>query len=259
MCRILGITGFDYSRHQNIVERFCELARCGVVMAGDPPGHADGWGLAYYQAGKLVVHKSGVSLLEETGKVLRLLSAAQTSPLMILHLRKSAWGNTSCTRHAHPFHVNNTVFFHNGVVYDYQRLIPAISIPGLGADALDTEVFFCHVLSGQARDLGRAFLDSVALIKREHSFSALNCLFSDGAKLFAYRDYAREPDYYSLYKAFSANSWVISSEPLDENLRWEMMAKEEFLAIDLADTAGSEAEKHPLPPKATLKKGSEVE
>ena len=235
MCRILGITNFDYARHRHIVARFCELARCGVVMAGDPPGHEDGWGLAFYQKGELVVHKSGVSLLEETDKVFRQLSVAQTSPVVILHLRKSAWGNSSCTRHAHPFHHDNTVFFHNGVVYDYQRLIPAINLPGLGADALDTEVFFYHVMSGQSLDLGQDFLDTAALIKQNHKFSALNCLFSDGVKLFAYRDYAKEPDYYSLFKACSENSCFISSEPLDENLQWEMMAKEEFLAIDLPD------------------------
>ncbi len=235
MCRILGITDFDYARHQKIVARFCELARCGMVMAEDPPGHEDGWGLAFYQKGELVVHKSGVNLLEETDKVIRILSVAQTSPLMILHLRKSAWTNTSSTRHAHPFHRDNSVFFHNGVVYDYQGLIPAITIPGLGADARDTEVFFYHVMSGNAQDLGQAFLDSVATIKRKHKYSALNCLFSDGVKLFAYRDYSKEPDYYSLYKACSGNSCFISSEVLDENMRWEMMAKEEFLSIDLAD------------------------
>ncbi|BCR04345.1 hypothetical protein DESUT3_14140 [Desulfuromonas versatilis] len=233
MCRVLGITHFDYSRHRNIVERFCELARSGMVMAGDPPGHEDGWGLAFYQEGRLVVHKSGINLLEETEKVHGILSQAQTSPVLILHLRKSAWGDRLSTRHAHPFHHDNTVFFHNGVVYDYQGLIPAITLPGLGADALDTEVLFYHVMSGAAGDLGRAFLDSASVIKQKHKFSALNCLFSDGMKLFAYRDFAKEPDYYSLYKAFSANSCLVSSEPLDENLHWELMAKEEFLAIDL--------------------------
>ena len=233
MCRVLGITNFDCSRHQNIVERFCELARSGEVMAEDPPGHEDGWGLAFYQEGRLVVHKSGINLLEETDKVIGILSTAKSSPLMILHLRKSAWGDRYSTRHAHPFHLDNTVFFHNGVVYDYQGLIPDINLPGLGADALDTEVFFYHVMSGKSQDLGRAFLDTAALIKRNYKFSALNCLFSDGVKLFAYRDYAKEPDYYSLHKAFSDNSCLISSEPLDENMRWDMMAKEEFLTIDL--------------------------
>jgi glutamine amidotransferase len=237
MCRVLGITNFDYAKHEKIVARFCELARTGIVMAEDPPGHMDGWGLAFYQKGKLVVHKSGANILEETDKVIRILSAAKSSPLMILHLRKSAWGDRYSTRHAHPFHHNNTVFFHNGVVYDYQGLIPAITLPGLRADALDTEVFFYHVMSGDSRDLGRAFLDSASLIKQKHRFSALNCLLSDGVKFYAYRDYAREPDYYSLYKAFSENSSFISSEPLDENIRWEMMAKEEFLAIDLGDSA----------------------
>jgi len=235
MCRVLGITNFDYCRHREVVARFCELARCGLVMAEDPPGHEDGWGLAFYQKGELVVHKSGVNLLEETDKVIRILSAVQTSPLLILHLRKSAWGDRLSTRHAHPFQLSNSVFFHNGVVYDYQGLIPDITVPGLGADALDTEVFFYHVMSGKARSLGRAFLDTVSLIKQKHRFSALNCLFSDGVKLFAYRDYTKEPDYYSLYKACSENSWYISSEPLAENMEWAMMAKEEFLAIDLGD------------------------
>ncbi len=237
MCRVLGITNFDYAKHQDIIARFCELARSGIVMAEDPPGHEDGWGLAFYQQGELVVHKSGVNLLEETDKVIGILSTAKSSPLMILHLRKSAWADTSNTRHAHPFHLGNTVFFHNGVVYDYQGLIPDINLPGLGADARDTEVFFYHVMSGKVRDLGQAFLDSAALIQQKHKFSALNCLFSDGVKLFAYRDYAMEPVYYSLYKAFWENSCFISSEPLDENIRWDMMAKEEFLAMDLGEMA----------------------
>ncbi len=233
MCRVLGITTFDYAKHRDIVARFYELARTGVVMAEDPPGHEDGWGLAFYQQGALVVHKSGKSLLQETDKVIHILGAAKTSPVMILHLRKSAWASTSSTRHAHPFHRGNTVFFHNGVVYDYQRLIPATGLPGLAADARDTEVFFHHFMRGEPRDLQRAFLDTVAVIRQQHNYSALNCLFSDGLKLYAYRDYAREPAYYSLYKTASGKSRLISSEPLDESLCWEMMAQEEFLAIDL--------------------------
>jgi len=233
MCRVLGITNFDYAKHHEIVERFCELARSGVVMDEDPPGHEDGWGLAFYLEGQLVVHKSGINLLEETDKVIDILSTLKASPLMILHLRKSAWSDRFSTRHAHPFHIGNTVFFHNGVVYDYQGLLPDITLPDLGTDALDTEVFFCHVMSDKAHDLGRAFLNTATLIKRKHRYSAMNCLFSDGVKLFAYRDYAKEPDYYSLYKAFSDNSCLISSEPLDKKMQWDMMAQEEFLTIDL--------------------------
>jgi len=233
MCRLLGITNFQYSRHHEIVKNFCELARTGTVMPGDPPGHEDGWGMAFYQGGELIVHKSGGNLLHETDKVIDILSGVGEAPVMILHLRKSAWNDSSCTRHAHPFHYNNVVFAHNGTVYDYKRLLPAINLPGLGEDALDTEVLFYHFMSSNSPDLGQAFLDTVALVKKEYQFSALNCLFSDGTKLFAYRDYSKEPEYYSLYKSCSESSCIISSQPLDENLQWELMGKEEFLEMDL--------------------------
>jgi len=233
MCRVLGITNFDWSRHQSIIKRFSRLALTGVVMAEDPPGHMDGWGLAFYRAGDLVVHKSGVNLLEETDRIYGILSAAQSSPLMILHLRKSAWAGTSSTRHAHPFFLDNTVFFHNGVVYDYQGLLPAITLPGLAEDARDTEVFFAHVMSQQAGELERKFLDSVAVIKRQHRFSALNCLFSDGVRFYAYRDYAREPDYYALFRAWAGDSCLVASETLDNSLPWDLMKPAELLVLDL--------------------------
>jgi len=233
MCRLLGVTNFDYSTHSKLVENFCELARSGTVMAGDPPGHEDGWGLAFYQGGELVVHKSGRNLLDETDRVIGILSGAGRSPVMILHLRKAAWHDSNCTRHAHPFHRDNVVFAHNGTVYDYKRLLPDITIAGVGEDALDTEVLFYHFMSAQSLDLGRAFLDTVSIIKKGYKFSALNCLFSDGTKLFAYRDYSKEPEYYSLYKSRSERSSIISSQPLDANLQWELMDKEEFLEIAL--------------------------
>ena len=233
MCRLLGVTNFEYSRHEKIVRNFCELARTGTVMAGDPPGHGDGWGLAFYQDGALVVHKSGANLLDETDRVIETLCGVGKAPVVILHLRKSAWSDTTSTRHAHPFQFDNVAFVHNGVVYGYKGLLPDITIPGLGEDALDTEVFFYHFMSASALGLGQAFLETVSLIKREYKFSALNCLFSDGTKLYAYRDYSKEPDYYSLFKSFSENSCIVSSQPLDESVPWKPMDKGEFLEIEL--------------------------
>lgn len=231
MCRLLGVTNFAYARHENVVRNFCALARSGKVMAGDPPGHGDGWGLAFYDKGRLVVHKSGGNLLDETDRVIEALSGVGGSPVMILHLRKSAWQDTSSTRHAHPFQYDNVAFVHNGVVYGYQGLLAEVTVPGLGTDALDTEVFFYRVMSARALGLGPALLDTVAAIKRGYTFSALNCLLSDGSKLYAYRDYSKEPDYYSLYKAWSETSCLVSSEPLDEGLHWELMQKGEFLEV----------------------------
>jgi glutamine amidotransferase len=231
MCRLLGITGFEFARHENIVLNFCELARSGHVMPGDPPGHGDGWGMAFYRNGELAVHKSGGNLLEEAEEAMGMLRDLGETPVLILHLRKSAWKDTTCARHSHPFHYDRVAFAHNGVVYGYQGLIPGITVPDLRDDALDTEVFFLHVMSAQGLPLDRAFLRTVSLIKGEYRFSSLNSLFSDGERLFAYRDYSKEPEYYSLYKTRSKGSWIVSSEPLDPDFRWEMMEKEEFLVV----------------------------
>jgi predicted glutamine amidotransferase len=232
MCRLLGITNFDLARHVTLVARFCDLALTGAVMPGDPPGHQDGWGLALYREGSLEVHKSGGNLLDETDRLFGLLQGARRSPVLILHLRKSAWKGSSTTRHAHPFQYGNVAFGHNGVVYGYERLLPTITIPGLQPSALDTEVFFYHVMSGaQTRDLGEAFRDTAYLIKREYRYSALNTLFSDGGRLFAYRDFSKEPDYYSLLTARDRDSAYVSSEKLNETFEWTLMEKEEFLEI----------------------------
>ncbi len=232
MCRLLGITNFDLQHHEELVTKFCDLAISGSVMPGDPPGHQDGWGLALYCEGNLVVHKSGGNLLDETDRLMAILKEAPRSPVLILHLRKSAWKGSSSTRHAHPFQYGNVAFAHNGVVYGYERLACAITIPGLMPDALDTEVFFYHVMTGaQSRDLGQAFLGTASLIKREYQYSALNTLFSDGHRLFAYRDFSKEPDYYSLLTAREKDSVYISSEALSETLTWTRMDNEVFLEI----------------------------
>ena len=232
MCRLFGVTHFDLSRHEALIKGFCDLALNGAVMPGDLPGHLDGWGLALYREGKLEVHKSGANLLEETDRLWDLLQRTPFSPVLILHLRKSAWKGSSTARHAHPFQYGNVAFAHNGVVYGYERLLPAITLPGLKPDALDTEVFFYHVMSGaQTHDLGQAFLGTAGLIKREYRYSALNTLLTDGARLFAYRDSTKEPDYYSLFTAREKDSVYISSEPLSETLMWTPMDNEEFLEI----------------------------
>jgi len=232
MCRLLGITNFDCVRHAPLVERFCDLASKGAVIPGDQPGHQDGWGLALYREGNLVSLKSGANLLHETDRLMGILKATPHSPVLILHLRKSAWKGSSFARHAHPFQCGNVAFAHNGTVYGYERLLPAITIPGLEPDSLDTEVVFYHVMSGaQTRGIREAFLDTACLIRREYRYSALNALFSDGGRLFAYRDFTKEPDYYSLFTAREKDSVYVSSEPLSETLAWTLMEKEELLEI----------------------------
>ena len=231
MCRLFGIKNYDLNKHHKLLENFCELARTGNVMAGDPPGHQDGWGLGYYRDGKAVLHKSGGSLTEEKDVFFSALAQAQSSPLVIAHLRKSAWAQTSTAEHAHPFLYNNALFAHNGTVRDYKSLLPAIHLPGIDLSrALDTEVFFLYALSfvNPETNLESAFGKAVENIRRHNTYSALNCLLTDGKKLIACRDYSAHPGYYTLYHASDGGSEIISSEPVSPQLQWRLLEKGEL-------------------------------
>src|SRR4030042_2976014 len=142
MCRMLGLKNFVFRKHREILENFFELAESGKTLPGDPPGHLDGWGIGYYKNGKAFVHKSGGSIVEEKQDFFKTCEKVGTSRILLLHLRKSAWSDTSSPVHAHPFAAGNILFSHNGTIRDFKSLRKEIThdIPHPGA--LDSEVSF---------------------------------------------------------------------------------------------------------------------
>jgi glutamine amidotransferase len=214
MCRILAITSFDYKKHYAFIEGFFALAACGKVPPGNEPGHLDGWGIGYYVKGEAKVIKSGNSIVDEKALFYKSIQEIVSSPVIILHLRKSAWNGTSAERHAHPFANNNCLFAHNGVISDYQSLYPEISAANRPAyDSLDTEVWFRHVLDQNAASLADKLDKSSSHIRAHFLYTAMNCVITDGKSLSALRDYNKLPDYYSLYSAsIDGSNFVCSQE-----------------------------------------------
>lgn len=232
MCRLLGIKNFTFSEHKELLASFAKLAETGKTLQGDPPGHTDGWGLAWYEEGQARIYKSAGSLLKEEQEYLFTLEQASKSPVLIAHLRKSAWPETTTVENAHPFMHDNCVFAHNGTVRDYKTLLPRIALSGLPLDtALDTEILFYYILSIRSDGMENAFRSAVDDITQHHQFSSLNSLLSDGEKLYACREYSNYPEYYTLYRARSGAADIIASEPLSPSLNWELMKKGELLAL----------------------------
>ncbi|MFH1259027.1 MAG: class II glutamine amidotransferase [Elusimicrobiota bacterium] len=229
---MLGIKNFDYRQHRRALENFFQLAECGKILRGDSRGHCDGWGIGYYQNGRAFLHKSGRSIIADKEDYFRRLEKIDRSPVLIVHLRKSAWKNTSTAEHSHPFLYKNFLFAQNGTIYDYKKLLPEITETKLpSSEALDTEVYFHYSLNSAALGLENAFRKSIQKIEQQNKYSALNCLFSDGKKLYAYRDYCRSPGYYTLYQAKFGKSKLISSEPVSPQLKWRMLKKRELLVV----------------------------
>lgn len=226
MCRLLGITHYDYHQHQQLLEDFLELAEKGKTLKDDPAGHADGWGIGYFRNGRPCIHKSGKSLLKEITSYRSLLKKIGNSPVLIVHLRKSAWRETTTAKHAHPFEYRNVILAHNGTIRDYQQLATEIPKPyAASAAALDTEVYLHYVMSRNVTPLHDTFADAVRHLRKDHVYSSLTCLFSDGNDLYAYRDYSRYPRYYTLYHAHSAGSDIVSSEQLTDLKSWRLLTR----------------------------------
>ena len=225
MCRMMALKPFDDRLHRELLENFFRLAETGKRLPGDAPGHLDGWGIGYFYQGRAVVQKSGGSVVAEERKFFATLEKIARSPILIIHLRKSAWSGTSFKVHAHPFLFENTLFAHNGTIRDYQSLlkeIPGRQSPG---EALDSEVYFRYIMALRNLGLESAFWKAVRGIRKRNTYSSLTCLLADHKNLFAYREYRKHPEYYSLYRASFRNGSVVSSEPISSGLQWKVIRK----------------------------------
>ena len=226
MCRMLGVKKFEYARDKEILENFLALADNGNVLPGSAPGHHEGWGIGYYENGRPVVHKSGGSAAEEKEDFWKACARIDHSEVLLVHLRKSSWRGTSIADHAHPFSHEGFLFAHNGTIRDYKKLLEEITeqekpYPG----ALDSEVYFRYVMNFASLGLKKAFRNAVQHIKKYNRYSSLTCLFSDGNKLYGYRECSEHPEYYSLYHAPFGDATLISSQPLSPHLQWKMLRK----------------------------------
>lgn len=219
MCRILGIKNFDYQIHKGVIEEFFKLAQSGKTLPGDSKGHLDGWGIGHYQDGQAIVFKSGNSVVEEKDKFFKKIKEIAKSKILIVHFRKSAWKNTSSVKNSHPFKYKNYLFAHNGTIYDYKKL--------LKINALDSETFFRFILDSPGDSPTEKIKNAVEYIRNNHKFSSLTFLFSEGTNLYAYRDYQKFPDYYTLYQHNS----LISSQPPPVKKHWKILKSKKLVIL----------------------------
>jgi predicted glutamine amidotransferase len=231
MCRMIGITNFSYNKHKVILEDFIRLAERGKIPPNNPPGHLDGWGIAYYKKGKAVVFKSGGSILKEKYVFFNKLKELGKTGILIAHLRKSSWNYTSSKANSHPFKLGNYILGHNGTILDFKKLgksLPKKYRPS--SKALDSEMYLRHLAAsiGPSTSGLEAAIDH---LKKRYKHTSLSCLFSDGLKLYVYREFTRLPRYYTLYHTKKKGSDLICSEPVNKKLSWKLLPNNKLFAF----------------------------
>jgi glutamine amidotransferase len=76
-----------------------------------------------------------------------------------------------------------------------------------------------------------AFEHAVSEIKKNCRYSALNMLFSDGIKLYAYRHFTSQPAYYTLCRTAFDGTTVICSEEISTKYKWLAMDENKLFSV----------------------------
>ncbi len=284
MCRMLGMTAYSavsssvaaassnsearrLPSWEHLVGAPHSLARqadLGCVPAGTPSGHADSWGIGWFDdAGQ-------VSLTRQTGSAAgsgyfvfaaegASRGGAGSGPANVLigHLRKASRGVVT-SENAHPVRVDfagpNTgpgrpydtlLVAHNGTIADplldtVRRDLADLDHSEARSDS-DT-VVLAHWLASRlsgANDvdvfdgLAHALRDLLARVPdvspngdATQAYSSINLLISHASGLYALRQFSKTPEYYTLSARPLAETggYLVASEPTDDHVDWEALA-----------------------------------
>ncbi len=156
--------------------------------------NADGWGLAWYPDRSLAIVKEPLDWRESPYS--RFLETYQglRSEIYIAHVRHRSTSGTPTHADTHPFERElagrHWVFAHNGTIQEFSALHLTRFRPIGGTDS---EHLFCHLLELiAARDqplvdeLGWKWLHT--MLQDINRRGTLNCLLSDGGRLYCYHD-----------------------------------------------------------------------
>lgn len=162
----------------------------------------DGWGIAYYRDGYLQVIKESQPAVDS--HLFDFTEQYPKSEIFISHVRRSTMGNRSYLN-THPFYRSIMIgaekwefaFAHNGTLTDAPQLPLGGFIP---IGQTDSERAFCHLLDtiseksiNQWDEESYDFVES-QLRKINNEQNTINCIFSDGIRLFCYSDENRHND-----------------------------------------------------------------
>src|SRR5262249_30439454 len=183
MCELLGLSFSEPTTADFALRQF------GPRCDGNPHG----WGLAWYPDRALAVVKEPVKYSESKLSYFLESYASVQSSIYISHVREKSSGGDPTFADTHPFAREwagrDYCFAHNGTLADFATLALGRFRP---VGQTDSEHAFCHVLeeiAKRARPLDGEedwrWLHSK--LQEVNSLGKMNCLFSDGRCLFAYR------------------------------------------------------------------------
>lgn len=191
--------------------------------------HCDGWGVATHDA------PSGWSIEKHTARAAACPRFAEVAGRArtrhaIAHIRKATIGGVLRVN-THPFVRGRYVLAHNGTIKHVAAFGPRTSAARLAEieGSTDSERFFAFLLTrvDDAGEVERGVTDAVRELRAITELGSVNFLFSDGARLFAYRQGRSLFGFACLDTGVAA----IASEPMS-GAAWTEIEEGALVALD---------------------------
>ena len=230
MCRVFGCVAAEpISVRHDLLEAVNPLVR-------QSEEHDSGWGMSVYKRAD-----------GEEPKCLRFPEAAfedddfvgateMRGRIFNVHVRRATMGGLT-PENTHPFCLGPYSFCHNGTLMRYPKLLePDVMKP---KGETDSEAFFNFLMRDfDDGDPTRCLRQAVRTLIERSPFSGINFLFSDGAKLYAYK-----LGIFELHWAARDGSLVVSSERITKGDAWHSVQDDVLLLLDPDDLDAPHAER----------------
>jgi len=244
MCRMIAFASVedqDVAPYLASLARFCASGNLVDGWERRPGGnHPDGWGIAWRAGDEFRMVKSGHPAATDP-----LLSDVRArTDRFIGHVRYASNPETVRAANSHPFQALGVTLAHNGTFYG------KIGAEGDARKVSDTIVFLEQLadrwvertLPRLAETL-REMLSDPGLVGE---YSAANLLIAAGDRLFAFRRFHRNGEYYTLYLKSGEGRTVVASQPLDAEDGWRLLADGELVELSpgaprFSDSGGTPA------------------
>jgi predicted glutamine amidotransferase len=229
---MLGILPLDGSSvDPRLLRDFRILASTGMVRPNSSSGHRDGWGIAAWSIegkpfyiGRQPSDASSDPLYESACESLEKLGVR--SPL-IAHFRKRSVAAKSL-ENTHPFLYERWAFAHNGTIRNLKL-----------KSSTDSLWFFqglmCEVESNNSDEgdesILEAFRKHISKVRDSYPYSSITFLLSNGKKIYAYRDFRKEGQYYTMFFTRLSNALVVCQEKIFES-NWQELQNGQLLVAD---------------------------
>ena len=240
MCRLFGAAA------SAPVDISFELLGADNPLIRQSERHDSGWGITYYDDAQPHVLRFAHAAYGDPGFT---EAASAESKLFVVHVRRATVGGLKL-ENTHPFLHDRYTYCHNGTILQPAKLEELSDRAPLGDT--DSERFFNALMTKfDPADVIGSLRRTVETVCDRCRFSALNFLFCDGLRLYAYRlglyelfwlvrnldlDADTRTHYHlRLERPHGEHVVLVSSEKLTNAEPWTAFGQDELLVCDPAD------------------------